>query len=71
MVPLDDANPTTGQQIPLLEKFVNKIGVNFEELELEMQQRLETENMSHPFGGNNGNEDEMISFDQDAANNHY
>ena len=41
MVPADDQNPTV--TIPMLEKFVNKIGVNFEELELEMQQRQELE----------------------------
>jgi hypothetical protein len=41
MVPVDDQNPN--QTIPLLEKFVNKVGVNFQELELEMQQHQEQE----------------------------
>lgn len=34
MVPIDDQNPQN--TIPLLEKFVNKIGVDFQDIELEM-----------------------------------
>jgi Ca2+-binding EF-hand superfamily protein len=38
MVPIDpEGNPQ--QTIPLLEKFVNKLGVDFNEVEMEMQQR--------------------------------
>ena len=41
MVPLDESNPS--QMIPLLEKFVNRTsaGGNFQDIELEMQQRHE------------------------------
>lgn len=49
MVPIDPENPQ--QTIPLLEKFVNKMGVDFNEIEMEMQQRdREAENF-----GDDGN----------------
>ena len=49
MVPIDPENPQ--QTIPLLEKFVNKMGVDFNEIEMEMQPRdREAENF-----GDDGN----------------
>lgn len=47
MVPAEEQNPTV--TIPLLEKFVNRAGVDFEELELEMQQRQEFEGEEQMF----------------------
>ena len=35
MVPIDDSNPQ--QTIPLLEKFVNKSGANFDEIDIELK----------------------------------
>lgn len=64
MVPVDDYNPQ--QTIPLLEKFVNKIGVDFQELELEMQQRQDSEDISNNLY--NHSEGGEMTYDQDNNN---
>ncbi|CDW80904.1 UNKNOWN [Stylonychia lemnae] len=67
MVPIDESNPT--QTIPLLEKFVNKVGVNFQDLELEMQQRQDLENYQNEQNNhqNLNDEDEDVDYGHNAA----
>ena len=48
MVPADEQNPQ--HTIPLLEKFVNRTGANFDEIDIEMQQRMEQEEHMMNFG---------------------